>query len=438
MPVSPSRPDSPERRLRRMKRGALALLGLTISLFLLSHAMIGRGEAAPVAGLWPWLRAFSEAATVGALADWFAVVALFRHPLGLPFPHTAIIPNKKNSLGESLGVFVRDHFLDSAMLLEKLRSLDPAARLGQWLSQPEQSKRVSRALQTALGEALRLLDERSVKQALTDGVRSYLMRVDMAGTSSQILGLLTRNARHQRLLDEVLQQLGTYLSNEAVKQRVAAVLVRYAQREWPKLLAMVGVVTSVDELSGKMADRLARALVDEVHTILSEPEHPLRKDYEQWVLDYIQRLGQDSELREQVEAIKQRFLHHKEVGEYIDGIWTDVMRVLRSDLARPDSSVAAHLRQVAQDLGARLNTDATLRATLNEHMLSAAAGLAEQLREGAKDHISRTVRQWDDRQLVRELELTVGTDLQYIRFNGTVVGGLVGVGLHAILLLGLV
>ncbi len=421
-----------------MKRGALALLGLTISLFLLSHAMIGRGEAAPVAGLWPWLRAFSEAATVGALADWFAVVALFRHPLGLPFPHTAIIPNKKNSLGESLGVFVRDHFLDSAMLLEKLRSLDPAARLGQWLSQPEQSKRVSRALQTALGEALRLLDERSVKQALTDGVRSYLMRVDMAGTSSQILGLLTRNARHQRLLDEVLQQLGTYLSNEAVKQRVAAVLVRYAQREWPKLLAMVGVVTSVDELSGKMADRLARALVDEVHTILSEPEHPLRKDYEQWVLDYIQRLGQDSELREQVEAIKQRFLHHKEVGEYIDGIWTDVMRVLRSDLARPDSSVAAHLRQVAQDLGARLNTDATLRATLNEHMLSAAAGLAEQLREGAKDHISRTVRQWDDRQLVRELELTVGTDLQYIRFNGTVVGGLVGVGLHAILLLGLV
>lgn len=421
-----------------MKRGALALLGLTISLFLLSHAMIGRGEAAPVAGLWPWLRAFSEAATVGALADWFAVVALFRHPLGLPFPHTAIIPNKKNSLGESLGVFVRDHFLDSAMLLEKLRSLDPASRLGQWLSQPEQSERVSRALQTTLGEALRLLDERSVKQALTDGVRSYLMRVDMAGTSSQILGLLTRNARHQRLLDEVLQQLGTYLSNEAVKQRVAAVLVRYAQREWPKLLAMVGVVTSVDELSGKMADRLARALVDEVHTILSEPEHPLRKDYEQWVLDYIQRLGQDPELREQVEAIKQRFLHHKEVGEYIDGIWTDVMRVLRSDLARPDSSVAAHLRRVAQDLGARLNTDATLRATLNEHMLSAAAGLAEQLREGAKDHISRTVRQWDDRQLVRELELTVGTDLQYIRFNGTVVGGLVGVGLHAILLLGLV
>jgi uncharacterized membrane-anchored protein YjiN (DUF445 family) len=114
------------------------------------------------------------------------------------------------------------------------------------------------------------------------------------------------------------------------------------------------------------------------------------------------------------------------------------MRVVRNDLAKEDSSVAAHLRQVAQDLGTRLNTDATLRETLNEHMLSAAAGLAEQLREGAKDHISRTVRQWDDRQLVRELELTVGTDLQYIRFNGTVVGGLVGVGLHAILLLGLV
>ena len=134
--------------LSRMKALALGLLVLAALVYVAATLLEPRHAA------WGYVAAAAEAAMIGALADWFAVVALFRHPLGLPFPHTAIIPNKKNSLGESLGVFVRDHFLDSAMLLEKLRSLDPAARLGQWLSQPEQSERVSRALQTAMGEAL--------------------------------------------------------------------------------------------------------------------------------------------------------------------------------------------------------------------------------------------------------------------------------------------
>ncbi len=438
MSKTPSSLSTPERRLRKMKLNALALLAVTVGLFLLSHAMLRQGSSAPWPAFWPWLRAFSEAATVGALADWFAVVALFKRPLGLPLPHTAIIPNKKNSLGDSLGVFVRDHFLDSKTILDKLRALDPAARLGQWLSRPEQSRAVAAYMQTGLREALRLLDEQSVKQALTDGVRSYLLRLNLAGSASEILGLLTRDGRHQRLLSEVLQRLGDYLGDEKVKQRVAAIVLRYAEREWPSLLKVVGVVTSVDDLSGKLADRLARALVDEVQSILSQPEHELRQDYERWVQSYIQRLGQDPDLMEQVEFIKQRLVHHQEVGAYIDGVWSEVMRALRSDLDKEDSAVATHLQQLALDLGRRLEQDAQLRTTLNDHMLSAAAGLAEHLREGAKDHISRTVRNWDDRQLVRELELTVGTDLQYIRFNGTLVGGLVGVALHGLVMLGVV
>ncbi len=433
-----AKPIDPERRLRRMKLAALVLLGIMVGVFLLSHAMMRQGAAAPLAGLWPWLRAFSEAATVGALADWFAVVALFRRPLGLPLPHTAIIPNKKNSLGDSLAVFVRDHFLDSATILDKLKALNPAARLGQWLSGPEQSRVVAGYVQTALREALRLLDEDSVKRALTDGVRAYLSRINLAGSVSEVLGLLTRNGRHQLLLDEMLQQLGGYLADETVKQRVAAVLRRYAEREWPSLLKVVGVVVSVDELSDKLADKLARALVDEVQGILSQPDHELRRDYEQWVQAYIQRLGHDPALMAQVESIKQRLLRHQEVGAYIDGLWNDVMRALRVDLDKKDSAVAAHVQQVALDLGRRLEQDEQLRITLNEHILAAAAGLAEHVREGAKEHISRTVRNWDDKDLVRELELTVGTDLQYIRFNGTLVGGLVGVALHGLLLLGAV
>lgn len=414
-------------QLRRMKIIALALLASTLSGFILSHHMGGQG-------IWAWVRAFCEAATVGALADWFAVVALFKHPLGIPFPHTAIIPRKKDNLGKSLATFVRDHFLDPQQLLDRLKVLDPAMRIGQWLSQPEQSQRLSRWTRQSLLPALDLLDEQAVKAALLDALRSRLANWNMAGTAHEVLGLLTRDGRHQVLLDESLRQLGVYLDSTDVKDRIAKMMTKHAEREWPKLLKMVDVVTSVDDLSKKLSDRLAAALVTELQDVLQEPDHPLRKDYEAWVSQYIERLGSDPALIRQIEHIKQQVLEHQHVQAYLDSVWRDIMQLLKDDLSSESSTISQHLETLFQGLGQRLKTDDALREALNQHLLESAASMAGSLRAGVTEHITRTVRNWDEKHLVRELELSVGSDLQYIRFSGTVVGGVIGLLLHALLL----
>jgi uncharacterized membrane-anchored protein YjiN (DUF445 family) len=161
----------------------------------------------------------------------------------------------------------------------------------------------------------------------------------------------------------------------------------------------------------------------------------LRRDYEAWVADYVRRLGSDPALAEQVDAMKQRLLAHGQVQAYIDGVWADIMALLRADLAAPDSAIGRHLEKALAGFGERLRDDDSLRDALNEHILSNAAKLADRLRDGVTEHISRTVRNWDERQLVQELERSVGSDLQYIRFSGTLVGGLIGLALHALVLL---
>lgn len=427
MPSSSST-DPREIQLRRMKAAAVALLLVMLSGFGLSHAMGGQG-------IWAWVRAFCEAATVGALADWFAVVALFRRPLGLPIPHTAIIPGNKDRIADSLAVFVRDHFLDPEALLARLKVFDPAAALGRWLAERRQAHMAASVARIWASQALDLLDEQAVRQAIQGFVIEHMKQWNAAGTASEVIGLLTRDGRHQALLDEALHRLGGYLGGEGVKRRASELLVRYARQEWPKIVGTVNLVKPVDAIADSLADRLARALLDELHDVLAQPDHPLRKDYEDWVIAYIDRLRADPELIAQVDEIKQAVIAHAKVQEYVQGIWDEVRNSLRRDLAREDSALAQHLEQTLLALGRKLAEDPGLRAAINEHVLASAGKLAASLRTGVTDHIRLTVKGWDERQLVQELERSVGRDLQYIRFNGTLVGGLIGLALHGLVLL---
>ncbi|OZI78589.1 DUF445 domain-containing protein [Bordetella genomosp. 6] len=415
-------------QLRRMQRWALALLAAMIAGFVTSHLMGGQGA-------WAWVRAFCEAATVGALADWFAVVALFRRPLGLPIPHTAIIPANKARIGDNLAVFVRDHFLDPETLLEKLRVFDPAARLGRWLADPRQTRSLGQGARQVALQALDLLDEQAVSRAIQGFAVAQLRRWDAARTAGEVLALLTRDGRHQELLDAALHRLGDYLGEEDIRQRASALLVKFARKEWPRIIAAVDVIGSVEGIADNLADRMARALVDELRDVLSRPDHPVRRNYEAWVADYIARLRDDPELASQIEALKQRLIDDPRVQEYALGLWRDIHAVLRRDLEAEDSALARHLEGALQALGERLSRDPELRRVVNEHVLDSARKLTDSLRSGVTEHISRTVKNWDERHLVRELELSVGRDLQYIRFNGTLVGGLIGLALHAGVLL---
>ncbi len=408
-----------------MKAGALVLLAATLTGFAVSHIMGGQG-------VWAWVRAFCEAATVGALADWFAVVALFRHPLGLPIPHTAIIAQNKHRLADNLAVFVRNHFLDPEQLLVKLKVFDPAKRLGQWLSDPVQVNHLIGLSRTWALHALNLLDDRTVRAAIQQFVMSRLARWDAGAGARDILTLLTRDGRHQALLDEALTRLGAWLSDEDVKGRASAVMVRFARKEWPRIVATVGLLKPIEGISNSLADRLARALIDELQEVLSQPGHPMRRDYEAWLLAYIDRLVEDPEVHAQVDAIKQKLLAHPGVQRYVHGLWDDIQASLRRNLDSEDSTLSRHLAATLAGMGTRLSEDPALRDALNSHVLASARSLADNLREGVTDHIGQTVRDWDERHLVDELELSVGRDLQYIRYNGTLVGGLIGVALHAI------
>lgn len=415
-------------QLRRMKIAALALLVAMVCGFITSHVMGGQGA-------WAWVRAFCEAATVGALADWFAVVALFRRPMGLPIPHTAIIPSNKDRIGDNLAVFVRDHFLDPDTLMEKLRVFDPAARLSRWLVRPKQAQALSDGARRVALQTLDMLDDHAVRGVIQEFVVKNLRRWDAAGTVGEVLGLLTRDGRHQELLDAAMERLGGYLGQDEVKERASTLLVKFARKEWPRIIAAVDVVKSVDGIADNLADRLAMALMDELRDVLSEPDHPVRRDYEAWVLDYIERLKTDPALSSQVEELKQRAIDHPKVQEYVQGLWDDIHAALRRDLSDEGSALAAHLESALLALGRKLGEDPSLREAINNHVLGSARRLTGRLRIGVTEHISRTVKNWDERHLVDELELSVGRDLQYIRFNGTLVGGLIGVGLHALVLL---
>ena len=420
----PSTTDPRRQSLRRMQWFAIALLLASLCGLLLSHGMGGQGG-------WGWLRAFCEASAVGALADWFAVVALFRHPLGIPLPHTAIIPQSKERIADSLADFVRDHFLDPATLLAKLAVLDPAQRLGEWLRDPTRvGFWVKEAQSMALG-LLNVFDDARMQRATLELVVAQARRWDAAATAGEVLGLLTQDGRHNELLDAGLVKLGDYLAQDEIKVAVSQLLLKHVRKEWPKVVGMVDAVASTSKLADSMAEKLSASALDELREVLAQPEHPARLRYQAWLAAYIIRLRDDPTLRQACDDLKERALTDPAVRQFVASLWTDIKQLLQDDLADPQSAIARNMQAALCAVGDRLADDTSLRQALNEHVMAAAGQLALSLRAGVTTHISQTIKGWDDRQLVRELELSVGRDLQFIRISGTLVGGLAGLAIHA-------
>lgn len=427
-PQAPAQPDTRAALLRRWKRIAVSLLLLALCGLALAHAMGG-------AGGWGWLRAFCEASAVGAIADWFAVVALFRYPLGIKIPHTAIIPQSKERIADGLADFVRDNFLDPQAILAKLAIFDPARRLGEWLTDPLRLRFwVGQAQRWALG-LLETFDDQRLQQATLALLVEQLRRWDAAPTAGDVLGLLTQNGRHHQLLDAGLQQLAKFLAQDEVKANVSQLMLKHARREWPKIVATLEVVANVPNLADSLADRLSASLLDELHEMLAQPGHPVRLRYQEWLKDFVERLRHDPALIASVNEMKERVIADPALQTFVSSLLTDIRQLLRRDLARDDSTVAGYIERGLHAIGQKLASDESLRGAINEHVLSAAAHLAGDLRDGITRHIAQTVKAWNDEQLVRELELSVGRDLQFIRINGTLVGGLIGLVLHAVAVL---
>lgn len=412
-------------RLARMKAIALGFLLAAIALLVLSHAM-GRQ------GAWGWVGAFAEAATIGALADWFAVVALFRHPLGLPIPHTAIIPRNKLRLADALGDFLVNNFLAREHLLKKLDAWNPARQLGVFLGQPDRLLGLSRQLQGWVAESLKSLDSPLIEREVLGLVHRQLLGWNAAATAARLTRALTAGQHHQRVLNAGLGQIAGWLDKPEVRGFITEKLVSMARREFPKLTWLTDKLDYTDALGEALSTKLANALIDEVQAVLEDEDHPLRRRYAAEAMRLLERLEDDADFQARVDGWKRELVESPLVQDYARDLWARLRQWLHDDLAREDSATFGQFRAYAERLGRRLREDPVWQDAANAQLRIAAEHLSDQLRKVAPAYIRQTVEGWDTTDMVAEIERSVGRDLQFIRLNGTLIGGLAGLVLYGL------
>jgi uncharacterized membrane-anchored protein YjiN (DUF445 family) len=409
-PVSPGINDGGKaERLRRTKRLPLLLLILMLALFLLTFH---RPE--PWAA---WVHAFAEAGMVGALADWFAVVALFRHPLGLPIPHTAIIPRRKNEIGMSLARFIAEHFLHPAVVQQKLDSVNLAQKAAVWLQSDSGHERVVQTAANLLRWMAGAWQESSVRQFVKRLSRRQLERLDLAPLIGQAIDWLVQGGRHQQVLTQALRYAVILLHDhrETIRGNV--------QRESPWWLP------------GFIDDRIVQQMLNRIESLLLQmsldPEHPVRSDFDRILQNWVAELRTSMELHRAAEEFKRAALENENLQEYLYGLWMNLVHGMEADLESGDSAIRAQLGAFVSSLARELSVDSEMQALVNRWLVDSSIALLEDNRHAVASLVSDTVASWDGNETSERVELAIGHDLQYIRINGTLVGGLVGLAIHA-------
>lgn len=403
-----------QRGLRRMKAVALGfLLGAAVVY------VVARLYEDPNSAAWiGYVRAMAEAGMVGALADWFAVTALFRHPLGLRIPHTAIIPRKKDALAENLGDFVGANFLAEQVVRDKLRRVGVGGRLGRWLAQPRNAERVTAELATAVRGAVTVLRDEDVQAVLQNAVVKRLVEQPWGPPLGRLLGQLLTDGAHHKLVDLVAER-----AYEWVRDNHGAVLRVVSQRlpGWSPRF--------VDEL---VADKLYAEVLAFAWAVHSDPDHAMRKAMDTFLMEFAQDLRTDPVTIERAEAIKQQVLAHPEVQTLVGAAWGTAKKMLLEAAEDPSSELRRRVREGLVSLGLRLTSDTELRSKVDTWLEGVASYVVSNYRGEITTLISDTVQRWDAEETSRKVELQVGRDLQFIRINGTVVGALAGLAIHTV------
>jgi uncharacterized membrane-anchored protein YjiN (DUF445 family) len=404
--------ETRRRGLRRMRTLALSLLLLAAVVFLLT---LHRD------GAWGFVNAAAEAAMVGALADWFAVTALFRHPMGLPVPHTAIIPTRKDALGQSLQEFVTDHFLTADVARDRVASADVARRLGRWLEDEGHSTRVVAEVATATGRALRVLHPDEVRSLVLGSMLPRLVEEPLSPVAGRLLEEIVRDGAHHGLVDIALVEAHSWLSaNQRTVARVMAARAPWWSPQW---------------LDDKVIDRVHHEALAWVADVRDNPRHPARGALDDLLSQLGRDLQDDPATMDRFEALKTNVLTHPQVGDTVIAVWESVRTALLSALADEDGPLRRRAGEALRSLGQRLQRDDELRARVDGHVTDAVGWVVETYGPEIATVISTTVNRWDGKEAAERIELHVGRDLQFIRINGTVVGGLVGLVIHAVTLL---
>nr|WP_024966728.1 DUF445 family protein [Pantoea sp. IMH] len=369
------------------------------------------------------LKAVSEAAMVGALADWFAVSALFRRvPIPLVGRHTAIVPRNKDRIADNLALFVQDKFLNTTSLLTLIRRHDPAHIIASWLSTPDNAARLGGYLLKIVRGFLDLADDSRIQAFMRRAIHKAIDKVDLTQSAALVLESLTKNNRHQALLDDAISQLLQLVNKPGTHEFIAQQVMRWLKREHPLKEKML----PTEWVGEKSAELAANAVKSILNDIEQDGTHELRQGFNRAVQRLIERLKTDPEMALKAEEIKAYLKQDEALNTYIGQLWGDVRAWLKEDLAKEDSTLHAKVSAAGQWLGETLLQDTNLRASLNQHMEEAAMSVAPEFSAFLSRHISDTVKSWDAADMSHQVELNIGKDLQRIRINGTVVGGAIG------------
>lgn len=398
---------------RGMRALATAMLAGMLAIFIAATNLV---EVHPA---WGFVRAFAEAGLVGGIADWFAVTALFRHPMGIPIPHTAIVPKNKDRIGAALANFLKDNFLTPSVVARRMRNVDVAGAVGRFLAQPPGEGRLREGASRLLADILEALDEEKLGGMVKSAVVSRMRAIEIAPLLGQTLEAAMTEERHVPMVDGIVTWAGRTLdANEDIIRNMVN-----QRAGW--ILKLAGLDT---RLADAIVDGLRKLTID----MAIDPHHPLRAKAEEGLARLAANLQSDPETRAKVEAWKDEMIENKAVGDWLSGVWENSRAGLLRSARDPDAALAGKFGEALRQLGETLQREPSLRRAINQFARRSAVGVSASYGDGIVKLVSETVRSWDARTISDRLENAVGRDLQYIRINGTLVGGLVGLAIHTI------
>ena len=414
-PATTIKRESVELRTRRLavaRRRATALLGAVTLLFVAVTAYGAHGT------LLSYVQAGAEAAMVGGVADWFAVTALFRHPLGLPIPHTAVIVERKDQFAATLGQFVQENFLNGDVLAERIGSAQIASRVASWLTDEDNAARFAGHAADMVVRAADGLRDEDVQRALTAELTRAADSIEVAPLAGRIVGIIIAEGHHTEVFNAIVNGADRYLADhhEELRERFESEAPRWVP----------------DMVYGRAFDRLYARLRERLPEMAANPEDETRRQFEEWIAGLPERLQTSPELRERGERIKRDVLGSTVLRDWSSSLWKNVKETLRIQAADPESELRRRLAGALSAGGRRLGSDPRLQESLERVVESAARALADQFHDELAGLVTGTIQRWDAEQTSSQLELLLGRDLQFIRINGTVVGAGVGLALHAI------
>ncbi|SPM33061.1 Uncharacterized membrane-anchored protein YjiN, DUF445 family, partial [Mycobacterium rhizamassiliense] len=411
-------PDADAQRrvgLRRMKLVALSFLIGATGVFLACRWAQAHGSV----GVWVgYVGAAAEAGMVGALADWFAVTALFKHPLGIPIPHTAIIKRKKDQLGEGLGTFVRENFLSPEVVEAKLRDAQVPGRLGKWLSETSHAERVAGETATVLRVLVELLRDEDVQQVIDRMIVRRIAEPQWGPPVGRVLGTLLAENRQEALIQLLADRAFQWSLN------AGEIIQRVVERDSPTWSPRF-----VDHLVG---DRIHRELMDFTDKVRRNPDHELRRSATRFLFEFADDLQHDPDTIARADAIKEQLMARDEIASAAATAWKTLKRLVLEGVDDPSSALRTRIADAVMQIGESLRDDADLRDKVDGWLVRAAQHLVTQYGVEITAIITDTIERWDAEEASRRIELHVGRDLQFIRINGTVVGSLAGLAIYAV------